>query len=70
MPELDGCYLYGDFVSGKLWGLKYDEKAKQVAANYLLQGDNLPIMTYGEDEAGEAYFTTPFGQIFTFEKAK
>lgn len=70
VPELEGCYLYGDFVSGKLWGLKYDEKAKKVAANYLLQGDNLPVMTYGEDEAGEVYFTTPFGQIFTFEKAK
>ena len=70
VPELEGCYLYGDFVSGKLWGLKYDEKAKKVAANYLLQGDNLPVMTYGEDEAGEVYFTTPFGQIFTFAKAK
>lgn len=70
VPELDGCYLYGDFVSGKLWGLKYDEKAKKVVANYLLQGDNLPVMTYGEDEAGEVYFTTPFGQIFAFEKAK
>ena len=70
VPELDGCYLYGDFVSGKLWGLKYDEKAKKVAANYLLQGDNLPVMTYGEDESGEVYFTTPFGQIFTFAKAQ
>jgi quinoprotein glucose dehydrogenase len=70
VPELEGCYLYGDFVSGKLWGLKYDEKAKKVAANYLLQGDNLPVMTYGEDEAGEVYFTTPFGQIFTFAKAQ
>ena len=70
VPELDGCYLYGDFVSGKLWGLKYDEKAKKVAANYLLQGDNLPVMTYGEDESGEVYFTTPFGQIFTFAKAE
>jgi quinoprotein glucose dehydrogenase len=70
LPELEGCYLYGDFVSGKLWGLKYDEKAKKVSANYLLQGDNLPVMTYGEDEGGEVYFTTPFGQIFAFEKAK
>lgn len=70
VPELEGCYLYGDFVSGKLWALKYDEKAKKVVANYSLQGDNLPVMTYGEDEAGEVYFTTPFGQIFTFAKAK
>ena len=70
VPELEGCYLYGDFVSGKLWALKYDDKAKKVAANYILQGDNLPVMTYGEDEQGEAYFTTPFGQIFTFAKGE
>ena len=70
VPELVGCYLYGDFVSGKLWGLKYDDKAKKVTANYALQGDNLPVMTYGEDEAGEVYFTTPFGQIFTFAKGE
>ena len=47
-----------------------DPKTKKVVANYILQGDNLPIMTYGEDEAGEAYFTTPFGQIFTFAKGE
>lgn len=70
VPELVGCYLYADFVSGKLWGLKYDDKAKKVTANYILQGDNLPVMTYGEDEAGEVYFTTPFGQIFTFAKGE
>ncbi len=70
LPELTGCYLYGDFVSGKLWALKYDDKAKRVTSNYLLQGDNLPVMTYGEDEQGEVYFTTPFGQIFTFAKGE
>lgn len=70
VPELQGCYLYGDFVSGKLWALKYDDKAQKVTANYLLQGDNLPVMTFGEDEAGEVYFTTPFGQIFTFAKSE
>ena len=70
VPELVGCYLYADFVSGKLWGLKYDDKAKKVTANYVLQGDNLPVMTYGEDEAGEVYLTTPFGQIFTFAKGE
>ena len=70
VPELQGCYLYGDFVSGKLWALKYDDKAKKVVANYILQGDNLPVMTYGEDESGEVYFTAPFGQIFTFAKGE
>ena len=25
-PQLDGYYIYADYVSAKIWGLKYDEK--------------------------------------------
>lgn len=58
LPELDGYYLYADYVSGKLWGLKYDEKAKRVTANRPIAGKNLPILSFGEDEAGEVYLMT------------
>jgi glucose/arabinose dehydrogenase len=58
LPELDGYYLYADYVSGKLWGLKYDEGKKRVTENRPIAGKNLPIMTYGEDEAGEVYLMT------------
>ena len=30
----------------------------------MLAIDNMPIVTFGEDEAGEAYLTDAFGQIF------
>ena len=33
VPELDGAYLYADYVTGKLWALRYDEAKKQVVAN-------------------------------------
>jgi glucose/arabinose dehydrogenase len=58
LPELDGYYLYADYVSGKLWALKYDEGKKRVTENRSIAGKNLPIMTYGEDEAGEVYLMT------------
>jgi quinoprotein glucose dehydrogenase len=70
VPKLVGKYLYADYVTGKLWALDYDEKQKKVVANYSLSGQNLPVMSFGEDEAGEAYFTTPFGMLYRFVPEK
>jgi quinoprotein glucose dehydrogenase len=66
-PQLNGHYIYGDYVTGLIWGLKYDEKSKKVLANRPISGLKLPIMSFGEDQAGEIYFTTPLGSLFTFE---
>jgi glucose/arabinose dehydrogenase len=73
LPELTGHYLYADYVSGKIWALKYDEKTKTVVANRSIKYDGapLPIISFGEDEVGEVYFTTvsPTGQgIYTFAR--
>lgn len=72
-PELVGHYLYADYVSGKIWALKYDEAKKAVVANRSIPytGANLPVISFGEDEAGEIYFTivSPTGKgIYTFQK--
>jgi glucose/arabinose dehydrogenase len=75
VPALDGHYLYGDYVTGKLWGLKYDEKKKSVVANrpIAMPEPPLPIISFGEDEAGEVYFTIVSASgkgIYRFEPAK
>lgn len=70
VPELAGKYVYADYVTGLLWALEYDEKTQQVVANYSLSGEKQPVMTFGEDEAGDAYFTTPFGMLYRFTSAK
>lgn len=59
VPELEGYYLYADYVSGKVWGLKYDEAKKQVVANRPIAHNfpTLPVISFGEDEMGEVYFT-------------
>ncbi len=64
LPQLDGCYLYADYVTGKVWALKYDEAQKKVVANYTIRGNVSPIMSFGEDEQGEAYYTTDGGLIY------
>jgi glucose/arabinose dehydrogenase len=59
IPELEGAYLYADYVSGKLWALTYDAEAKRVTANREIPlPRSIPIMSFGEDEQGESYFTT------------
>ncbi len=55
-PELVGCYVYADYVSGKIWALKYDPHSKRVVDNYEIPAPSLPIISFGEDEAGEIYF--------------
>ncbi|MBY0513314.1 MAG: PQQ-dependent sugar dehydrogenase [Gemmataceae bacterium] len=58
LPELDGCYLYGDYVTTKIWALKYDDAAGRVVANRPIKDRAKPILSFGEDEAGEVYFLT------------
>jgi quinoprotein glucose dehydrogenase len=66
VPELVGKYVYADYVSGRLWALDYDITAKVVKANYSLTGENLPVMSFGSDETGDLYFSTPFGSLYRF----
>jgi glucose/arabinose dehydrogenase len=73
LPELDGYYLYGDYVTGRIWALRYDEKQKRVVANRPIPDRSVPIMSFGEDEQGEVYFMTysPTGQgIYRFVPAE
>jgi hypothetical protein len=58
LPELDGYYLYGDYVTTKIWGLKYDDQARRVVANRPIKDRAKPILSFGEDEQGEVYLLT------------
>lgn len=50
IPSLIGRYIYGDFVSGKIWALSLDGKT-----NELLLDTELTISSFGEDSGGELY---------------
>lgn len=69
VPELAGQYVYADYVNGRLWALKYDRAKKKVTANRPIFGNVAPVTSFGEDEAGEIYFLTINGGIFTFASA-
>jgi glucose/arabinose dehydrogenase len=56
LPELDGMYVYADFISGRIWALKYDESLKKVTRNMGIASTGFPVLAFGEDEAGEVYY--------------
>jgi glucose/arabinose dehydrogenase len=68
VPELVGYYVYADYVTGKIWGLKYDDKVKKVVANRPIPGPamfpNPPVMAIGTDEQGELYMSDSFGNLW------
>jgi glucose/arabinose dehydrogenase len=70
VPGLAGKYLYADFVAGKLWALDYDMDRKQVIGNHEIQGNVMPVMSFGDDADGEVYFTTDKGTIHRFRSKK
>lgn len=58
VPELDGQYVFGDFVSGRIWSMKLP--GPNLASNELSSARELGkwpflISSFGRDEAGELY---------------
>lgn len=51
-PALQGVYVYGDFCSGRIWGLRQGVGGWE---NKLILESKLAISTFGEDEAGNLY---------------
>lgn len=69
VPALVGSYLYADYVTGQIWALRYDHEKKQVLSNRTIREKGSPVITFGEDDQGEVYFTSE-REIFTFETAE
>jgi glucose/arabinose dehydrogenase len=54
-PVLAGIYIYADYATGRIWGLKY-QNGKVIANGEMLSGrERTFIASFGEDEAGEVY---------------
>ena len=57
-----GVYLYGDFCSGRVWGLL--PTADGSWQNMLLFETDAHISSFGEDEAGESYLVDYGGTLY------
>ena len=66
-PELVGQYIYGDFVSGRLWKMKYDFKHPPVN-ELMVYAPNLFPSSFGIDKNNEIYICSYSGQIFQLKR--
>jgi uncharacterized repeat protein (TIGR03806 family) len=70
LPELTGTYLYGDWVTRRIWGLRYERATKQVTCHRELATTPHRIVSWGEDRDGEVYFLDFVdGQVHRLVKA-
>lgn len=64
--KMQGVYFYGDYGSGKIWGLQYDGTNWQTQE---LADTSLNISSFGEDEAGNLYLANLGGDIYEITAA-
>ena len=63
IPALQGIYGYGDFQTGRVWGLKWD--GKQLTFDAELLHTDLHPSSFGEDAQGELYLLDYYkGAVF------
>jgi|AntRauTorcE11897_2_1112592.scaffolds.fasta_scaffold00097_8 glucose/arabinose dehydrogenase len=65
VSEMQGRYVYADFVSGNIWMLSWD--GEQASDNQLIDNFNsYQLVGFGEDQDRELYLTSFDGNIYTF----
>lgn len=66
LPEWQGVYLYGDYCTGRIWGLLRGSEGGWMHAVLF---DNVGrITSFGEDEQGEIYLIDRMGILYTLVK--
>jgi glucose/arabinose dehydrogenase len=61
-PALAGVYLYGDWCSGKIWGLAPDGRGGWQHRQLL--ATQLSLSSFGEDSTGELYAVDLNGTVY------
>lgn len=61
MPAWNGIYLYGDYCSGKIWGLINSNGQWQ---SQVMFEAGVTITTFGQDDSGEIYFASDDGSVY------
>jgi len=64
ISELIGLYVYGDFVSGRIWTLDFSDLDNPV--NTELMNTNFGISSFGIDQSNELYLCAFDGKIYKF----
>ncbi len=52
-PSLDGIYFFGDYCTGRIWGLAPSQDGTWLVRELLQKG--IQLSSFGQDESGEVY---------------
>ncbi len=70
-PELKDHYVFGDFITGKIWAFALPKEKQKVDKVMALGKWNILISTFGQDESGEIFLSDyQTGKIFKIVKPK
>jgi glucose/arabinose dehydrogenase len=58
LPELRGWYIFGDFCSGRVWGIDTVNATTETAQPFPLADTDAAISSFAVDAAGELYLVT------------
>ena len=62
LKELEGKYLYADYVSGGVWALTLEDGAREAIRNEEVVAGGLPVLAFGQDAQGEVYVMIDSGK--------
>ncbi len=69
IPDLVGTYVFGDFCTGRLWGLTVDHQGASKRVELEVSAPRLSLVSFGEDAAGELYVLDLDGFVYRLEPA-
>jgi glucose/arabinose dehydrogenase len=67
LTELTGFYIYGDYISGRIWSLNINDASNPI--NYELVKTSLNITSFGTDQKKELYICAQDGKIYEIAKS-
>ncbi|MFV9549841.1 PQQ-dependent sugar dehydrogenase [Algibacter sp. PT7-4] len=56
-PDINSKYIYGDYISGRVWALNYNSSTGNASRTFLFKTTGEFISSFGIDQSGELYFT-------------
>ena len=69
-PGWHGVYLFGDFGTRRLWGMKWDKQNSSAGQLYRIRDSPQSIASFAQDDAGEIYVIGYEGMIYRMDLSK
>tara|TARA_R110000868_G_scaffold12514_1_gene59778 strand:- start:3556 stop:5841 length:2286 start_codon:yes stop_codon:yes gene_type:complete len=57
-PSLKNKYIFGDYISGRVWSLDYNSTTNTASRELLFKTNGQFVSSFGLDEQGELYFSS------------